>query len=183
MVVGRPALIARLLVWAVAVVVIDAAVIATADAGDKSPTRTAPTTSTTTTVTTNTLPGEASASTESTASGASETSTPAPTQTTSSTIITDSGGEIVVAHLHEDGDTSSSVAFHVEGRWQMRWRVDQGGNGVAATVDDDDTGKPKTFAGFTPGEGSTDVPTGCNCTLHLTPDGSAYDVLVVDVEG
>jgi hypothetical protein len=111
------------------------------------------------------------------ADGATTTSSPPiPTETTPS-------GEIVVAHLRGDGETLSSAGFHADGHWQLRWHVDPG-NGVAATVDnDDDPNHPVLFAGLTPGDGSTDVGTGCNCTLHLTPDGSGYDVLVVDVEG
>ena len=91
---------------------------------------------------------------------------------------------MVVAHLQGDGNTPMSASFHVDGHWQLRWHVGQGGNGVAATVDnDDDPNHPVLFAGLTPGEGSKDVSTGCSCTLHLTPDGSDYDVEVVDVEG
>jgi hypothetical protein len=92
-------------------------------------------------------------------------------------------GEVVVAHLQGDADTPSSASFHVDGHWQLRWRVEQG-KGVAATVDnDDDPNQSPFFVPMTPGEGSHGFVDGCNCTLHLTPDGSTYDVLVVDVEG
>jgi hypothetical protein len=116
---------------------------------------------------------------------ASSTSSAATTDITSSTVATNATtGDVVVAHLQGDGTTPSNASFHVDGHWQLRWRVGQGGNGVAATVDnDDDPNRPELFAGLTPGEGTTDVQTGCNCTLHLTPDGSDYDVEVVDVEG
>jgi hypothetical protein len=176
-VVGQPALIARLLVWALAIVAVDGVVIATSDGAHKPATRTAQAVATTTTTTSR------EATTATVVAAESTTSVSATTPTTVTTTSRTGSGEVVVAHLQGDGETSQSAGFHVEGHWQLRWRVDQGGNGVAATVDDDDTGTQKLFAGLTPGEGSSDVPTGCNCTLHLTPDGSAYDVLVVDVEG
>jgi hypothetical protein len=164
-VVGRSSLIVRLFVWALAVVAIDGVVIARGSDDDKPVTQ----------------PAQSAAAETSTTAAAGEN--PTSTLATAPVATASSSSEVSVAHLHADGDTLSSVGFHVEGRWQLRWRVDQGGNGVAATVDDDDTGEQKLFTGLTPGEGSTEVATGCNCTLHLTPDGSAYDVLVVDVEG
>jgi predicted regulator of Ras-like GTPase activity (Roadblock/LC7/MglB family) len=171
-VVGRPALISRLLVWALLVVAIDGIVIVGGNDDHTPSSRPAQASSTTTTAATGATP---------TVAGGSDD--PAATQATTQTTMITSAGEVVVAHVQGDGDTPSSVAFHVEGQWQLRWRVDQGGNGVAVTVDDDDSGMPMTFAGLTPGEGTTDVTSGCNCTLHVTPDGSAYDVVVVDVEG
>jgi hypothetical protein len=167
-VVGRPALITRLLVWALAIVAIDGAVIARGNDREAATPSARGSSTTATTAASSTTAGE--------------TSTLETTPTSETTTSITSSGEVVVAHLQGDGNTAASAGFHVEGRWQLRWRVDQGGNGVAATVEDD-TGAPKTFAGLTPGEGTLDISTGCSCTLHLTPDGSAYNVLVVDVEG
>jgi hypothetical protein len=33
------------------------------------------------------------------------------------------------------------------------------------------------------GDDSAGFDAGCDCTLQLVPDGSAYDVVVVDVDG
>jgi hypothetical protein len=82
-----------------------------------------------------------------------------------------------------DGETPATVSFHANGRWQLRWRVDAAGPGAAITVDDDDRGSQRYFTGLIPGQGSIDFDEGCNCTLHVTPDGSGYDLMVVDVEG
>jgi hypothetical protein len=90
---------------------------------------------------------------------------------------------MVVAHLTGDGETPAAESFHTTGHWLIRWRVDDGGPGVAITVDDDDRGDQRLFSGLMPGRGSLEVEGGCNCTLHVTPDGSGYDVTVVDVEG
>jgi hypothetical protein len=66
----------------------------------------------------------------------------------------------------------------------VRWRVEDGGSGVTGIVsNDDDPNQSASFVPMSPGEGSSGFVDGCNCTLQLTPDGSAYDVLVVDVDG
>ncbi len=186
-----------LLAWAIAVVAVDAVVIVrhdehhasaarSRDAGSSSATARLPGASdgATTVEPTSASEGATSDTTSDSAPGvgptASTTTTPSPPETTPT-------GDVVVAHLQGDGETLNSAGFHVDGHWQLRWRVDPGG-GVAATVDNDDLPADDPhhsvlFAGLTPGEGSTDVGTTCNCTLHLTPDGSGYDVLVVDVLG
>ncbi len=89
-------------------------------------------------------------------------------------------GDVVAGHAAGDGATPSEVHFVVSGQWELRWHVDGAGNGVAATVDDDQ-GNQRLFAGLTPGDGSLPVADGCTCTLHLSPDGSGYVVDVVDV--
>jgi hypothetical protein len=89
----------------------------------------------------------------------------------------------VVAHLQGDAETPNSATFDVVGRWQLRWQVGQGGNGVAATVKDNRGGGQGFFMGLEPGSGSIERDGGCSCTLELIPDGAGYDVQVVDVEG
>jgi hypothetical protein len=183
-VVGRSPLITRLLVWALAIVAIDGVVIATRDDSQTQASRAATAVSTTT-ATTATGAGDASSAGDATSTTATDgDSTTATTDGSVTTVSTDSstGGEKVVAELSGDGDTSTSKSFHVDGRWQLRWRVEPGG-GVAAPVQDDDNHNAFAYVGMQPGQSSVEFPTGCSCTLELTPDGSAYDVLVVDVEG
>jgi len=173
-----------LLIWAVSVVVVDAAVIVRHDDRHASASRSTSSRSTASGSSTSTgASGSTDDSTTTSAPATSSTGGDGGVTTTTSppSVETTPNGDVVVAHLQGDGETLNSVGFHVDGHWQLRWHVDPG-NGVAATVDnDDDPNHPLLFAGLTPGDGSTDVGTGCNCTLHLTPDGSSYDVLVVDV--
>ncbi|MEY2403313.1 MAG: hypothetical protein QOD38_864 [Acidimicrobiaceae bacterium] len=173
-----------LLVWSLMLIAIDGALIARDhDAGHQpvAQPRTSSTIAVPSTATSAVAPtdaGESAATTSDPAASIPTTTEDAPTADAPTS--TASSAETVVAHLQGDGDTPSSAPFHVEGRWELRWRVDQGG-GVAASIDDDHG--QRLFMGLKPGEGSTIVTTGCNCTLRLTPDGSAYDVVVVDVEG
>jgi hypothetical protein len=148
---------ALLLAWALAVAGADAVVIVRGDADPK--------------------PAKATTSTSVTV--AQTTTTRAPTQTTSVAL----SGEVVVARVTGDGETPATLSFHTTGRWEIRWRVDDAGPGAAITVDDDDRGNQRLFTGLLPGQGTLDVEEGCNCTLGVTPDGSGYDVTVVDVEG
>jgi hypothetical protein len=163
--------IALLLVWAVVVAGVDAVVIVRRDADPKPVSRPAP---------------------QSTPTRASATSPPTTISdevaTTHQSLATDpttpaSSGEAVVAQTTGDGNTPSVISFRTNGRWELRWRVDDGGPGVAVTVDDDETGSQRLFSGLVPGDGSLAVEDGCRCTLHVTPDGSSYDVTVVDVAG
>jgi hypothetical protein len=147
---------ALLLVWALAVAGADAVVIVRGDADRKPATSSVSVSSTTRT-----------------------TAAAATTQTKTAV----SSGEVVVANVAGDGDTPATVSFHTSGRWQIRWRVDGAGTGAAITVDDDDRGIQRLFNGLFPGQGSLFVAEGCNCTLRVTPDGSGYDVTVVDVDG
>lgn len=105
----------------------------------------------------------------------------APSATTT-TVAPSSPGETVVAHLQGDGETSNSATFDVVGRWELRWHVDDGGQGVAATFKDNRGGDQGFFLGLV-ADGSINREGGCSCTMELVPDGSAYDVLVVDLDG
>ena len=189
MVVGRSPLITRLLVWALAIVAIDGVVIVTRDDSHPPASRASQSASSASSTTTTTTSGGATESSAGDATSTTATGGDSPTTndaTTPTTVAASScarSGEEVVAHLHGDGDTPQSASFCVEGRWQVRWQVDEG-SGVAGTVNDDDADKAYAFISMEAGQNSEDFQMGCNhCTLELTPDGSAYDVLVVDVEG
>ncbi|MEY2451912.1 MAG: hypothetical protein QOD92_1486 [Acidimicrobiaceae bacterium] len=170
-----------LLVWSLAVVAVDGVVIARDRDPDPATRSSAPALSTTTSATASTTTTTTSAEgSESTTSTTVSTSTESPTSVEPTSSAT---GEPVIAHLQGDGDTpSKETIFRVEGRWQLRWHVDQSGNGAAAVVRDDSGGDQGFFLGLD-GDGSIDREDGCSCTLQVTPDGSAYDVVVVDLEG
>ena len=190
MVLGGPALTAAqvkravaVLVWSLAVVAIDGVVIARDREPDHATSSSAPVLTTTTSAaastTTTTMTTSAEGPTSTTATTVS-TSTESPTPVGPTT---SAAGDTVVAHLQGDGDTpSQETPFHVEGRWQLRWHVDESGNGAAAVVHDVNGGEQGFFLGLQ-ADGSIDREDGCNCTLQVTPDGSAYDVVVVDLEG
>jgi hypothetical protein len=167
-------------VWSLAVVAVDGVVIARDRDPDPAPRSSAPALSTTTSATVSTTTTTSAEGSESTTSTTVSTSTESPTSVAPTSSAT---GEPVVAHLQGDGDTrSEETTFRVEGRWQLRWHVDQSGNGAAADVRDDSGGDQTFFLGLE-GDGSIDREDGCTCTLQVTPDGSAYDVVVVDLEG
>lgn len=191
-------MITRLLVWALAIVAIDGVVIVTKDGSDAPSAQTAQATSTTTTAST----GGTSTTTTSTATGPTPTTT-ATEQPTSTTVAGGDGptttvdtapttvggtspsspcvvppGPGEVAHVHCDGETASTVTFHVNGGWRLRWTVDPG-IGVAATVTNNAT-QESYFVPMNPPSGESGFVDGCDCTLQLVPDGSAYDVVVVD---
>ena len=190
---------AWLLVWALTLVAIDGAVIFSRGDGHSStsPAARGTTTSTTAIVGSSSdagsetsLPGSTATTGDATTTtlGSSESptsvsQTTAVTNPTGATTSTTPEGEVVVAHEQGDGDTNAEAHFHVDGHWQLRWQVGAG-KGVAATVgNDDDPNAPPFFVPMRPPEGTSDFTTGCNCSLHLVPDGSSYDVLVVDVSG
>ena len=188
MVVGRSPLIARLLVWAVAVVVIDVAVIATGNDHGPAASRAQADATTTTTVATTSTTAPSESTTTILADGQPTTTVETTTTTTTTPATADTtppastpSSEVVVAHL-QGNDNPSTASFRVEGRWEVRWHVVDG-EGVAATIENDDQPGNPFFAPITPGDGSGDFPEGCNCTLHLEPEGSSYDVVVVDVAG
>jgi len=182
-----------LLIWAVSVIVVDAAVIVRHDDRHASASRSTSSQSTSSGSSTSTGASGSADDTTTTTSAPATSSTGGDggaTTTSPPSVETTPNGDVVVAHLQGDGETLNSVGFHVDGHWQLRWHVDPG-NGVAATVDNDDVPANDPhhsvlFAGLksqdsSPAEGTIDLGVTCNCTLHLTPDGSSYDVLVVDV--
>jgi len=206
-------MITRLLVWALAIVAIDAVVIATNDdssaSASASATRAAQaavtatssstvTTATTTTTTTTTISTTTTTTTTTTAPAAEQTTstTLASADATTTTVATappttatgtEPGATCVstpgpgeVAHLNCDGETPSSATFQVTGKWMVRWQVEPG-TGVAGNVLYDNG--QSFFVPMKPGEGSSGFVEGCTCTLELVPDGSAYDVVVLDVDG
>jgi hypothetical protein len=202
-------MITRLLVWALAIVAIDVVVIATNDDASASSTRAAQAAATTTsssTATTATTTTSTTATTTTTTTISTTTTAPAAEQATSTTLApadatattvatappttapgTDPGATCVstpaageVAHLHCDGETASSATFQVTGKWIVRWQVEPG-TGVAGNVLYDDG--QSFFVPMKSGAGESGFVGGCTCTLQLVPDGSAYDVVVVDVDG
>lgn len=110
-----------------------------------------------------------------------ETTTPAAAANDGdgSTTVSTNPGDVVAA-LHGDGSMVAETTIHVEGRWQLRWHVD-GGTKVDVTATTTPDGKQLLVASLTPGDGSLDVDRGCDCALHVTPNGATYDVTVVEV--
>jgi cytoskeletal protein RodZ len=125
-------------------------------------------------------------STTTTSTSTAPNATTGPSSTgaaTTTTAATAPAGERVVVELTGDGDTNASAPFTVTGRWELRWTVSDGGAGVALTIDDRATNTERDFEGLTPGSDRKAFDGGCDCTITLVPDGTSYDVAIVDVVG
>jgi hypothetical protein len=107
-------------------------------------------------------------------------STEAGTDATSTPVA---GADVIVLDLTGDEDTNASGPFVVAGRWELRWTVNDGGPGVAVTIEDHGGGRNGGFEALPPGTGAKAFDGGCNCTISAVPDGTSYDVVVVDLAG